>query len=255
MSLGSMLMQTGVDFKVSETNNVTLKTLIIDTQSRQYDYHAQELLLQVQKLRTHCFYNEFGVVCDNNLDADPYDEVCIHVVLLNQYDEVVATSRLLDSSRASVMGRFYSENRFYLQDFLHSYPYPVLEVGHSCIHPVYCKTKVLQQLWYGIARVANRVNANALMGCCAIPIGAGDVNLWLDNLQRIPKFVLRPKHRLPLSLLSLPPAAVPTSLKLYLRMGASVAQQASFDPDFHCADVFVWLPFEQLNRKYQHFLH
>lgn len=240
----------------NDVNEVKIKhkinTVIIDTQSRQFDNQAEQLLLKAQQLRTNCFKEQFGVVFDNDLDADRYDEACFHLILLDGED-VIATARLLDSDRANLLGRFYSDNEFDLQDFLRDYPYPVLEIGRTCIASNYRGASVLMQLWQGIAQVAEQVKANAFMGCCSIPIGAGDVNAWLANLKGTPKIDIRPKHRLPLSLLSQPPV-VPSLLNMYLRMGANVASQACFDPDFHCADVFVWLPFEQFNPRYQHFL-
>lgn len=260
MSSGTMLMQTGLDYKASVLINANLDTnkftaSLIDTQSRQFDNDAQDLLFKAQKLRTQCLQKEFGAVFDNDLDTDCYDEVCIHVVITNEDNEVVGTCRLLDSNRASVIGRFYSETAFYLQDFLRSYPFTIIEIGRISLHSDYCCSEVWHLLWKNIALVFQKINANALMSSCSIPIGAGDVNVWLKGLKHSPKLTLKPKYKLPLSLLNLPPASVPALVNMYLDMGASVAQQACFDPDLHCAEVFVWLPFEQLNPKYQHFLN
>ncbi|MDO5769539.1 MAG: GNAT family N-acyltransferase [Psychrobacter sp.] len=213
---------------------------------------AKQWLLAAQKLRAHCFATGFGVIFENGIDSDEYDEVCLHVVLI-QGEKVIATARLLDSQRAARIGRFYSEREFHLADLLKPYPYGVLEVGRTCIHPDYRGGQVLRQMWQAITNAARQLNVNAFMGCCSIPIGAGDINGWLAQLTDVNKLSVKPKYRLPPSVLSANPT-IPPLLQTYLKMGASLSEQACFDVEFHCADIWVWLPFEQVNVRYQHLL-
>lgn len=213
---------------------------------------AAQLLLAAKQLRTQCFASSFGVVFNDDLDSDDYDEACLHIVL-QQAGQVIATARVLDSQRAALLGHFYSENEFYLTPLLKPYPYEILEVGRTCIHPKYRNGKVLRLLWQAISQVARYLKVNAFMGCCSIPIGAGNINGWLQTLAQVPKVNIRPKYRLPPSILSSAPA-IPPLLNTYLKMGASISEQACFDVDFHCADVLVWLPFEQVHPRYQHLL-
>lgn len=213
---------------------------------------AAQLLLAAKQLRTQCFASSFGVVFNDDLDSDDYDEACLHIVL-QQAGQVIATARVLDSQRAALLGHFYSENEFYLTPLLKPYPYEILEVGRTCIHPEYRNGKVLRLLWQAISQVARHLKVNAFMGCCSIPIGAGNINGWLQTLAQVPKVNIRPKYRLPPTILSSAPT-IPPLLNTYLKMGASISEQACFDVDFHCADVLVWLPFEQVHPRYQHLL-
>ncbi|WP_131668289.1 GNAT family N-acetyltransferase [Psychrobacter pygoscelis] len=215
-------------------------------------WDGSQLLHEAKRLRTHCFTSSFGAVFEGDLDSDEYDEACLHIILQDK-GKVIATARVLDSQRAALLGRFYSENEFYLSPLLKHYPYQILEVGRTCIHPEYRNGKVLRQLWQAITHIAKYLKVNAFMGCCSIPIGAGDVDGWLRQLDRAPKLTIKPKYRLPATLLSTD-IAIPPLLSTYLKMGASVSEQACFDLDFHCADVLVWLPFEQVNPRYQHLL-
>lgn len=250
-----LLTTTDLYGQTAETSqhSSTLTVQLLDMQQPNLTADERKLLQQAQQLRTECFFSEFGVLFDNGLDADGLDEHCVHV-LVRQGGQVVATARLLSSQRAGQLGCFYSDHEFYLQEFLSGYPYPIVEIGRTCIHLQHRGIRALLALWQGIAEVAKRVHANAFMGCCSLPLGAGDVNAWLAGLAKQDTLAIRPKHRLPPSVLS-GSIEVPPLLSMYLRMGASVSQSACFDPDFHCADVFVWLPFEQMNARYHSLLH
>ncbi|WP_230656094.1 GNAT family N-acetyltransferase [Psychrobacter sp. I-STPA10] len=216
------------------------------------DKTAKDYLQAAKRLRAQCFAEGFGATFNQGIDHDEFDEECIHIVV-TQADQIIATTRLLDSHRASRVGRFYSENEFDLSTLLPHYPYNVLEIGRTCIQQKYRGSKVLAQLWQGVAMMAQALSVNAFMGCCSIPIGAGDINTWLAQLHNVPKVQARPKYRLPPSVLQQPPK-IPPLLRTYLKMGASVAEQACFDVSFHCADIFIWMPFEQIKPAYQHLL-
>jgi putative hemolysin len=50
-------------------------------------------------------------------------------------------------------------------------------------------------------------------------------------------------------------ASLPPLLKAYLRMGCKIGGEACWDPEFHCADVFVLLDVAALSARYaQRFL-
>jgi putative hemolysin len=49
--------------------------------------------------------------------------------------------------------------------------------------------------------------------------------------------------------------SMPPLLKAYLKLGAWVAGEACFDPDFKVADFFILLDLQNLNQRYhQHFM-
>ncbi|WP_227430835.1 GNAT family N-acetyltransferase [Psychrobacter sp. I-STPA6b] len=212
---------------------------------------ASGYLLQAQQLRALCFSQTFGATFPDGRDYDEFDEFCIHIVLI-QDGKVVATTRLLDCPRANQAGRFYSESEFTLTHLLSRYPYNILEIGRTCIHPQFRGMKALMQLWQSVGQVAHLLSVNAFMGCCSIPVGAGDIQGWLHDLA-VPKVAVKPKYRLPESVLRHSPQ-LPPLLRTYIKMGASLSEQACFDVMFHCADVFIWMPFEQIQPSYQNLL-
>ena len=236
-----------------ETNSVKNSLSYLPINQKINQQTAHDYLLSAQKLRAKCFAESFGATFNEGIDSDGFDDECIHILIIQQ-GEVIATTRLLDSPRASKIGRFYSENEFDLSALLPQYPYNVLEIGRTCIDAKYRGSKVLAQLWQGVALMSQALSINAFMGCCSIPIGAGDINGWLAQLTGVTKVPARPKYRLPPSVLHSAPK-IPPLLRTYIKMGASLAEQACFDVSFHCADIFIWLPFEQVKPTYQHFLH
>ena len=45
-------------------------------------------------------------------------------------------------------------------------------------------------------------------------------------------------------------ARIPPLLKGYLRAGGWVCGEPAWDPDFHCADLFMMLPLANLDSRY-----
>jgi len=166
-------------------------------------------------------------------------------------ERLIATTRLLDRQRARIAGGFYTAQEFDLAPLLAKAPHGVLEIGRTCVHPEYRSAAAINTLWQGIGLVVADWHSEVLMGCASIAIGAGDCQGWLDRLpvaQRLAQSV-RPLRRLPPSVLSHDPV-IPPLLKAYLRMNAQLGSQACFDPVFHCADVLVWMPLNQMDGRY-----
>ncbi|MFW2177935.1 MULTISPECIES: GNAT family N-acetyltransferase [unclassified Moraxella] len=240
-------------------------------------------LLNAQRLRTQTFSEAFGVdftgfhpSSDQPLDIDEYDSYCTHVIIYdNQRKDsfgqplAIATTRLMDKTVAGKIGHFYSENEFKLGKMLDAYPYNVLEIGRTCIHPDYRGMTTINPLWEGISKVAKALNVNAFMGCASVPMEQGNVQDWLDNLPTTAKLAIKAKHAIPsdkltkvsvadvadIDLMNPKNLALPALLKMYVRMGCSVGSTACYDADFDCADVLIWLPFEQVKSRYQHYIH
>ncbi len=243
----------------------------------------QQHLLNAQRLRTLTFSQAFGVdfagfhpSSEQPLDRDDFDPYCTHVVV---YDETrrdsfgqplaVATTRLIDKGGAIVAGQFYSEQEFQLGQLLDHYPYNILEIGRTCVHPDYRGITTINHLWAAIGRVAKKLNVNAFMGCASVPTEQGNVQNWLDQqpsnrkldikvTKKMPKDnanITKLSHDTRLNLTNTPQLLLPALLKMYVKMGCSLGATACYDAEFDCADVFIWLPFEQVNPRYQHYLH
>ena len=103
----------------------------------------------------------------------------------------------------------------------------------------------------------------------SVPMEEGNVQSWLDRQLDSTKLDVKATRKLPedkLSAVDLAQVAdvdlanpqnfaLPALLKMYVKMGCSLGATACYDPEFDCADVFVWLPFEQVKPRYQHYLH
>ena len=259
------------------------KSVIINVSEDKSSLQTEQHLLNAQRLRTLTFTQAFSVSfagfhpsSEQPLDRDDFDNYCTHVVV---YDETkqdsfgqplaVATTRLLDKNGAIKAGHFYSEHEFRLGRLLDDYPYNVLEIGRTCVHPDYRGITTINHLWESIAAVAKAYNVNAFMGCASVPMEEGNVQNWLDHQLDSTKLDVKVTRKLPedkLSAIDLAQVAdvdlanpqnfaLPAPLKMYVKMGCSLGAAACYDPEFDCADVFVWLPFEQVKPRYQHYLH
>lgn len=255
-------------------------TLLVQPVSSQTDLSSvqfspemrEQHILNAQRLRTLSFSQAFGVSfsgfhpsSEQPLDCDSFDKYCTHVLVYDnsQRDDVgqpllVATTRLLDRQGAVQAGHFYSENEFKLANLLNQYPYNVLEMGRTCIHPNYRDVATIHQLWSAIGQVAKSLNVNGFMGCASIPMETGDVRGWLDRQNSVIKLPIQAMQKVPTQSAQLTvdtkSLALPSLLKMYLRMGCSIGSQACYDAEFDCADVFIWLPFEQIKSRYQHYI-
>lgn len=230
-------------------------------------------LLNAQRLRTRSFNDSFGATfsgfhpsSDQPLDIDEYDQHCVHIVIYDDEHQddyhqplAIATTRLLDKQGAINAGHFYSEHEFKLTKFLDAYPYNVLEIGRTCIHPHYRDSVTINKLWSAIGRVARQFNVNGFMGCASIALSAGDVNRWLADLDTARRLDIKPVRQLPIykndAEYKTAADISETALHLPALMGCSISNEACYDPSFHCADVFIWLPFEQIKPRYQRYIH
>lgn len=211
----------------------------------------QMAVLAAQQLRAKTFGAEFGAQFADGIDQDKFDEYCTHVLVYDE-DKLIATTRLLVSSQAAKLGQFYTENEFYLQELLqqtYTKQQTILELGRTCVHPDYRSLAAINMIWQGIGEVAATQQADILMGCASINLGSGNTQGWLDSLADEKKVTIRPKRLLPKPIFGYHPA-LPPLLKAYLRMGTLVGNKACFDPDFHCADVFIWFPLSRMDKRY-----
>ncbi|GAC1376431.1 MAG: L-ornithine N(alpha)-acyltransferase [Aquirhabdus sp.] len=212
--------------------------------------NVDELKL-VQRLRAEAFGPAFDMKFENGLDEDRFDAYCAHLMVFDD-SRLVATTRLMDRERACLAGGFYSEQEFDIRDALAATSGNFLEIGRTCVAPNYSSVRAIQTLWQGVAEVAEQWNTDILIGCASIPLGNGDCQGWLNSLPEKNRLSLPVRARRPLPLpISSKHPEVPTLLKTYLRMNARLGAQACFDPVFHCADVLIWLPIDEMTSKYR----
>ena len=81
-------------------------------------------------LRYEIFANEMGAnLAPGEIDRDRFDAACTHLMVYDvETDEVVATTRLLSSDDTHLVGGFYSETEFNIENIL-------AQSGRIQIHP------------------------------------------------------------------------------------------------------------------------
>ena len=220
---------------------------------------------EAQRLRYKVFVKEMGARLINaheEMDRDIFDRYCEHLLARdNNNNKVIGTYRILSPERAQSIGSYYSETEFDLTRLFHLRD-RMVEVGRSCVHRDYRDGATISRLWGGLADYMSRHKYEYLIGCASISMGDGghyaaSVYNKVHKLHAAPaEYRVFPRCPLPLGALdgSLE-VSVPPLIKGYLRLGAYVAGEPAWDPDFNTADLFILLPMSRLNAKYaRHFI-
>ncbi|GAB4116193.1 MAG: GNAT family N-acetyltransferase [Sideroxydans sp.] len=222
-------------------------------------------ITEAQRIRYKVFGEEMGAnlpSAEMGLDIDRFDQYCDHLLVRDHgTDKVVGTYRILPPEQARAAGGYYSETEFDLSRLAHLRE-RMVEVGRSCVHPDYRDGATITQLWSGLADYIGRHGHEYLIGCASISMADGghyaaSVYHKLHKLHAAPaEYHVFPHCRLPLEALNRNmEVAIPPLIKGYLRLGAYIAGEPAWDPDFNCADVFILLPVSRLNARYaKHFM-
>jgi putative hemolysin len=220
---------------------------------------------EVQRLRHQVFVEELGASPegdDGERDQDAFDAHCDHLVVRDgDTGQAVGTYRLLPGSRAARLGGFYADGEFDLARLQHLRERAV-ELGRACIHPDYRTGAVIMLLWSGIARYMRQHGQQTLIGCASIGMADGGANALavyrsLAARHLAPaEYRVFPRYPLPLELLhEAATPSIPPLLKGYLRVGAWIAGEPAWDPDFNTADLLVLLPLARIEARYaRHYL-
>ncbi|HUW50696.1 MAG TPA: GNAT family N-acetyltransferase [Sulfuricella sp.] len=228
---------------------------------------SEDDVKEAQRLRYRVFAEEMGARLPNQeegLDRDIFDPFCEHLLVRNgNTGEVVGTYRILPPDQAKRIGGLYSQGEFDLTRLLHLAG-SMAEVGRSCVHPDYRSGGAISMLWSGLAKYMLTHGYEYLIGCASISMADGGHaaaslynQLKVDNMSPI-EWRVFPRCPLPLDKLDgtfAAPALLPPLLKGYLRAGAYICGDPSWDPDFNTADFLVLLPMVKINKRYaRHFL-
>jgi putative hemolysin len=222
-------------------------------------------MVEAQRIRYKVFAEEMGAKLPNieqGLDADRFDHYCDHLLVRDNGDnKVVGTYRILPPEQAVKAGGYYSETEFDISRLLHLRS-SMMEVGRSCVHPDYRNGATITQLWSGLADYIGKHGHEYLIGCASISMNDGghyaaSVYHKVHKLHAAPaEYRVFPHCRLPLESLNQNlDVIIPPLIKGYLRLGAQIAGEPAWDPDFNCADLFILLPVARLNERYaKHFM-
>jgi putative hemolysin len=226
---------------------------------------TQNELEAAQRIRFKVFAEEMGAKlpsADLGLDIDRFDKFCDHLLVRDHSNEkVVGTYRILPPEQAVKAGGYYSETEFDLSRLAHLRD-RMVEVGRSCVHEDYRDGATITQLWSGLAEYVTKNNHEYLIGCASISMGDGghyaaSVYNKIHKLHAAPaEYRVFPHCRLPLESLNQNlDVIIPPLIKGYLRLGAYIAGEPAWDPDFNCADVFILMPVSRMNARYaKHFM-
>lgn len=216
-------------------------------------------LRAAQRLRYRVFAEEQGARVPGGhrgLDCDEFDFQSDHLIVRDRTSgDVVGTYRLLDGACGLATGGLYSQTEFDLYR-LRPLLTRTLEVGRACVHPSYRRGGVIVLLWSALMRYIVDREYAYVIGCASIPTtegGAVAASVCRKLLQhRGPEewrvfpyraFVLEGWP-------DIESAEVPALIKSYLRLGAVVCGDPSWDPDFKTADVLILLPIAAMSQRY-----
>jgi putative hemolysin len=190
---------------------------------------------------------------DTGIDADPFDEVCDHLLVEHVLSgEVVGTYRLQTGLIAAARRGYYSAQEFDFRPF-EPIRAELIELGRACVHQQHRNLIVLGMLWKGIADYAREHGARYLCGCSSITsqdpaIGASAyAELCRKHLVR-PQWRTNPlpDFECPLDQLSRETIKIPKLLRAYLSIGAKICGPPALDRQFGTIDFLTLLDLDAL---------
>jgi len=226
---------------------------------RIYLARQQDEIEAAQRLRYLVFSAEYAAQLSGRpgLDEDEYDPFCEHLIVEDEVrQEVVGTYRLFLPEQVARVGRYYAETEFDIGRLL-SMPARIMELGRSCVHPDYRQGAVIALLWSGLAEAMAMWDIDYLMGCASIHSTDGAALGALYH--SLADHLTTPEQRA-FPLRSVPgfdpraqvePVPLPSLIKGYLRAGVRIGGEPYWDPQFHCADFFMWCESRLITPRYQ----
>ncbi|HET6515043.1 MAG TPA: GNAT family N-acyltransferase [Thermodesulfovibrionales bacterium] len=196
------------------------------------------------------------------MDRDEFDDYCDHLVVVDRENErVVGTYRMMPGVVAENSVGYYSETEFNLSA-IRSLPGTKLELGRSCIHKDYRTVPIIGLLWRGIAAYVERYGIRYLFGCASLhSANTALVNIVYSYLNRVhradERYTVDPLKRQPgVQMLSFcdrdaAHSLMPTLMKGYLRLGAQICGEPTFNPLFGTTDFFVLLDTDRLIERWR----
>ena len=233
---------------------------------------------RAQRLRFRVFFKEMSATPDaaaliGRRDADPYDALCDHLLVIDhahlvgptRRPAVVGTYRLLRQDVAEAAGGFYSDNEFQVSALVARHAgKKFLELGRSCVLAPYRNKRTVELLWHGIWTYVLHHRIDVMIGCASLD-GTDPDRLalplsFLHHFARAPdewrtcalprRYVEMNRMRRTAIDAKAALRELPPLIKGYLRLGACVADGAVIDRPFGTTDVLVILPVAAINARY-----
>ncbi|MBI2718454.1 MAG: GNAT family N-acetyltransferase [Rhizobiales bacterium] len=233
-----------------------------------------------QKLRYRVFYEELAAQPDaaaatTRIDADRFDAICDHLVVVRQGrseaadpllladGELVGTYRLLRQAVAERHGGFYTQGEFDVAPMIARHPgLRFLELGRSCVLKPYRTRPVVELLWQGIWNYVRAHRLDVMFGCASLegtdPEAHGEALTFLAKarpapaewrVSALPERAIAMRRRGSIderrALRALPPL-----VKGYLRLGCYFGEEAVIDRQFNTIDILIILPVAAIDARY-----
>ena len=234
-------------------------------------------MLAAQRLRYRVFVEELGgdgplVDHVHRLERDEFDAVVDHLILVDNrrsrddLDHVVGVYRMLPGERAAEFGRFYCDSEYDLAP-LRASGRSLLELGRSCVDPVFRGSAGLMLLWSAVAEYVLSRDIDILFGVASFH--GTDAQSLAQPLSWLHHNHLAPPNLRPHALadarqsMALIPAekldrraamlGMPALIKAYLRVGGQVGEDAWIDHEFNTTDVFLLVDTKAMSQKHRKF--
>ena len=219
--------------------------------------NSETLIKEAQVLRYRVFAQEMGAELktkSEGLDYDDVDSYCEHLIVYDNCNKkIVGYTRLLNQYQAKLLGRFYSQTEFNLNQVL-AMPGRFLEIGRTCVDPDYRGSAVLTTLWSALVQYAVEGEYNYLLGCASISPGPSGFavdavyrNIDLKNIAPA-SYQVKPNIPVPDSLrCQRDESGIPPLLKAYLRFGALVCGEPYWID--HCWRYFPSTSFSLFDKQ------
>jgi putative hemolysin len=193
---------------------------------------------------------------DTLLDADPFDEICDHLLVEDLASgEVVGTYRLQTGENAARRRGYYSAQEFDLAP-LDPFRAQVIELGRACVAKSHRNLAVVSMLWRGIAQYAREHGGRYLVGCSSIHTqdAAVGASLYSSLIRRhlvSEPFIIPPLPEVacPLDRLAAETPEPPKLFATYLAIGAKICGAPAIDREFKTVDFLTLLDLESLPRR------
>ena len=230
-------------------------------------------LRAAQRLRYDVFVGELGgdgpdVDHELQLERDHFDPFAKHLLLRDRArrddDQVVGTYRMMTQDMAARAGGFYCADEYDLAPLLGS-GRRVLELGRSCLHADYRGGAAMLPLWGALSAFVKDEGIDVIFGVGSFhgtDIGAVSQALGLLHDRHLAPPHLRVTAKgdtvCPLDTVAggdidriTAVRQMPSLLKGYLRLGATVGQGAFVDYAFNTIDVCLILEKDAISALHQ----
>jgi L-ornithine Nalpha-acyltransferase len=238
-----------------------------------------------QHLRYRVFYEELSARPDaaarrDRRDADKYDAVCDHLLVVNEGPpggspillpdgELVGTYRLLRQEVAEANGGFYTQSEFDVATLVARKPeLTFLELGRSCVLAPFRTRPVVELLWQGIWNYVRLYGLDVMMGCASLTGTDPDehahaLSYLAQHCSSPPEWRVRALPELYVEMNRLAQERInvkavlrelPPLIRGYLRLGSTIGEGAIIDRQFNTVDVLIMLPVSFISPRYlEHF--